>query len=149
MLVKYFHMVFTIPVCLHELAMHNQREFYGCMLRAAWKTIALFAAKRGLQTGMSSILHTWGSNLSYHPHIHCIIPGGGVEVEGAWHNFNGCEKNGNFLFPVQALSLAFRAKFMAMLTKNLKEHDVVIQQNIRKKAFYTGWVVTVDHPPKA
>lgn len=146
--VKYFHVVFTIPTCLHELAMHNQREFYGCMFRAAWKTVALFAAKQGLQAGMSSILHTWGSNLSYHPHIHCIIPGGGVDEEGVWHNFNGCEKNGNFLFPVQALSLVFRAKFMAMLTRNLKERGILIQQNVRKKAFNTEWVVNSRPPAK-
>lgn len=146
--VKYFHVVFTIPDCLHSLAMHNQREFYGCMFRAAWKTVAKFAASQGLQTGMSSILHTWGSKLFYHPHIHCIIPAGGVDTEGVWHNFKGCRKNGNFLFPVQALSRVFRAKFMTLLTKELKEHDIVIQPNIRKKAFEKGWVVNSRPPAK-
>ena len=70
---KYFHMVFTIPDCFHPLAMDNQAMFYTCMFRAAWATLRKFFGKQGLQGGMTGILHTWGSNLFYHPHIHLSL----------------------------------------------------------------------------
>ena len=115
--VKYFHVVFTIHDCLHSIAMSHQALSYTCMFRAAWATLKKFFDAKGLQGGMTSILHTWGSNLFYHPHIHCIVTGGGVDGEGVWHHLKGCKGNAkDFLFPVQALSKVFRAKFLSMLT---------------------------------
>ena len=68
--VKYFHVVFTVPDCLHPIAISRQALFYGCMFRAAWATLKKFFDARELQGGMTCILHTWGSNLFYHPHTH-------------------------------------------------------------------------------
>src|SRR5574344_1554708 len=73
--VKYFHVVFTVPGCLNQIAMDNQHDFYDCMFKAAWATLKAFSADEGLFPGMTAILHTWGSNLFLHPHIHCIVPG--------------------------------------------------------------------------
>ena len=138
--VKYFHVVFTVPACLHSVAMAHQREFYDCMFKAAWATVDAFAAKKGLTSGMTSILHTWGSNLFYHPHIHCIVPGGGVDKRGVWHHIKGCKRS-DFLFPVAAMCTKFRGKFMSLLTRRLKEKDIVIEQSVRKHCFAKAWVV--------
>lgn len=145
--VKYFHVVFTLPACLHSVAMAHQAIFYDCMFKAAWATIKAFAENEGLLTGMTSILHTWGSNLFYHPHIHCIVPGGGTDKHGVWHHLKGC-KHSDFLFPVAAMSTKFRGRFMSLLTRRLKEKGVVIDQSIRKHCFAKAWVVNSKPPAK-
>ena len=145
--VKYFHVVFTLPACLHPVAMANQAIFYDCMFKAAWATIKAFAEDEGLLTGMTSILHTWGSNLFYHPHIHCIVPGGGIDKHGIWHHLKGC-KHSDFLFPVAAMSSKFRGRFMSLLTRRLKEDGIVIDQAIRKQCFAKDWVINSRPPAK-
>lgn len=144
---KYFHVVFTVPACLHPLAMAHQRDFYDCMFKAAWVTIKAFAANENLIAGMTSILHTWGSNLFYHPHIHCIVPGGGIDKRGRWHALKGC-KGSDFLFPVAALSSKFRGRFMSLLTRRLKDDGIVIAQATRKQCFSKAWVVNSKPPAK-
>lgn len=146
--VKYFHVVFTIPDCLHPIAMAHQALFYTCMFRAAWDTLKKFYEARGLQGGMTSILHTWGSNLFYHPHVHCIVTGGGVDADGIWHHLDGCKDARSFLFPVHALSKVFRAKFLARLTAALKDEFLLIPQNIRKQCMAKDWVVFSRPPAK-
>lgn len=146
--VKYFHTVFTIPDSLHPIAMANQALFYSCMFRAAWETLKLFFEKQGLQGGMTSILHTWGSNLYYHPHIHCIVTGGGIDRNGVWHHLKGCQTAKNFLFPVHALSKVFRAKFLSRLTAALKQEQILIPQCIRKQCLEKDWVIYSRPPAK-
>ena len=150
--VKYFHTfhtVFTIPDCLHQTAMSHQAMFYDAMFRAAWNTLRTFYERQGLQGGMTAILHTWGSNLYYHPHIHCIVTGGGIDKDGVWHHLKGSKGAGrDFLFPVQALSPMFRAKLMAMLTSRLKELNEVTPQDVRKQCFEKPWVVYSKPPAK-
>lgn len=146
--VKYFHVVFTIPDSLHPLAMSNQALFYTCMFRSAWATLGKFFEKQGLQGGMTSILHTWGSNLFYHPHIHCIVTGGGVDKDGTWHHLNSCKGSRHFLFPVHALSKVFRAKMLAALTKELKKKEMTIPKEMRKAVMSKDWVVFSRPPAK-
>ncbi len=145
---KYFHVVFTVPDCLHPLAMPNQALFYSCMFRAAWNTLKKFYGRQELQGGMTAILHTWGSNLHYHPHLHCVVTGGGVDKDGVWHPLDGCKQAKSFLFPVQALSKVFRAKFMAQLTSALKDIDKAFPDDIRKRCMEKGWVVYSRPPAK-
>lgn len=146
--VKYFHVVFTVPDCLHPLAMPNQALFYSCMFRAAWNTLKKFYGRQELQGGMTAILHTWGSNLHYHPHLHCVVTGGGVDKDGVWHPLDGCKQAKSFLFPVQALSKVFRAKFMAQLTSALKDIGKAFSDDIRKRCMEKGWVVYSRPPAK-
>lgn len=147
--VKYFHTVFTVPHSLHPIAMSHQAMFYDAMFHAAWNTLRTFYESLGLQGGMTAILHTWGSNLYFHPHIHCIVTGGGIDKDGAWHHLKGSKGAGrDFLFPVQALSPMFRAKLMAMLTSRLKELGEVIPQDVRKQCFEKPWVVYSKPPAK-
>ena len=117
------------------------------MFKAAWGTIKAFADDKGLLTGMTAILHTWGSNLFYHPHIHCIVPGGGIDGQGMWHHLKGC-KDSDFLFPVVAMSPKFRGRFMSLLTRRLKEEGLIIDQKIRKLCFDKDWVVNSRPPAK-
>ena len=86
----------------------NRKEAYAALFRAAWDTLAAFAKRQGIQIGMTALLHTWGSALAFHPHLHCIVPAGGRDVKtGRWKNLpwvrdgKGTEA---FLFPVRALS---------------------------------------------
>jgi hypothetical protein len=146
--VKYFHVVFTVPDCLHPLAMANQASFYSCMFHAASGTLRKFFDQQGLQGGMTCILHTWGSNLFYHPHIHCIVTGGGADSDGTWHHLKSCKGSRNFLFPVHALSKVFRAKMLAALTKELSKTGTVIPRDIRKAAMKKDWVVFSRPPAK-
>lgn len=146
--VKYFHVVFTIPDCLHPIAMAHQALFYTCMFRAAWDTLKKFYEARGLQGGMTGILHTWGSNLFYHPHIHCIVTGGGVDENDVWHHLDGCKDARSFLFPVHALSKVFRAKLLARLTASLKDESLLIPQDVRKQCMAKDWVVFSRPPAK-
>ena len=105
------------------------------------------AAKRGLTSGMTAILHSWGSNLFYHPHIHCIVPGGGVDKHGVWHHLKGCKRS-DFLFPVAAMSEKFYGRFMHLITRRLKEKDVIINQEIRRQCKEKHWVVHSKPPAK-
>ena len=85
--VPYFHVVFTLPSELNALAMHQPKAVYDSLFAAAWSTLNRFGKDPrhlGAQTGMISILHTWGQQLTLHPHLHCIVPGGGLTRAGHW-----------------------------------------------------------------
>jgi hypothetical protein len=136
--VKYFHVVFTLPDALNGLFLSSQKqkEMYSLLFKAAWQTIDKFARARGLQCGMTSLLHTWGSNLHLHPHLHCILPAGGLDEEGKWKILPGVNNDAPYLFPIKGMSKVFRAKFMAALTKRIP-----IDKSVRKKLFEKDWVV--------
>ena len=113
--VSYYHLVFTLPDKLHGLCLSNPRVVYNLLFTTAWQTVQVFAADPkylGAQAGMIAVLHTWGQNLSLHPHVHCIVPGGGLTAQGKWKDAKGKDK---FLFPAKAMSKVFRAKFVAAL----------------------------------
>lgn len=144
--VAYFHVVFTLPHEFNTLAMHQAKEVYNALFRASWQTIQTFASDPkhlGAKTGMTSVLHTWGQNLSLHPHLHCIIPGGGITPQGKWklpRKSKGA-RHSKYLFPKRALSSVFRAKFMTELRK-----EVAIPQDIAAKVMRKDWVVYAKRP---
>jgi hypothetical protein len=83
--VEYFHVVFTLPATLGPSALQNQREVYGLLFRAAAETLRQIASDPmhlGAEIGFLAILHTWGQNLQHHPHVHCVVPGGGLATDG-------------------------------------------------------------------
>jgi len=140
--VPYFHVVFTLPDTLNQLALFKPEIVYDCLFNAAWNTIKVFAndpKHLGANTGMISILHTWGQNLSLHPHLHCIVPGGGLSSFGYWKNVRS---NGKYLFPVKAMSLVFRAKFVDALRKKI----FGIDKNLINNLFSLQWVVYAKRP---
>ena len=136
--VPYFHLVFTLPQELNVYALHQPKHLYDALFKAAWQTLAAFGTRQGLQMGMIAILHTWGQTLSRHPHLHCIVPGGGVDAQGHWSNVRA---DGKFLFPVKALSKVFRAKFLAEFGKSQ-----VVEQGLRQCLFEKDWIVYAKRP---
>lgn len=142
--VPYFHVVFTIPSELNALCLKAPQVLYNALFKSAWATIVDFSkAKKPLhaKTGMIAVLHTWGQNLSLHPHLHCIIPGGGVTKAGFWKKPKG---KGKFLFPIKAMSKVFRAKFVA----ELRASELKISQDLYDDLFKQNWVVFAKKPFK-
>ena len=114
--VPYFHVVFTLPETLGPLALQNKTVFYDVLFRAVGETLLEVAAnpkRLGARIGFLAVLHTWGQNLMHHPHLHCVVPAGGLSPDGAaW--VPGRE---DFFLPVRVLSRVFRGKFIAFLKK--------------------------------
>jgi hypothetical protein len=110
----YFHVVFTLPDELGPLAVQNPRVVYGALFRATAETLLQVAADPkhlGADIGFLAVLHTWGQNLHLHPHLHCVVPGGGLAPTG--DRWIGCRPG--FFLPVRVLSRVFRGKFLAHL----------------------------------
>jgi hypothetical protein len=150
--VAYFHVVFTLPSELNTLCMQYPKLMYDSLFDAAWDTINTFSKDEnhlGATTGMISILHTWGQQLSLHPHLHCIIPAGGLSKEGKWKH---SKTNGNYLFPVKALSVVFRAKYVHHLRKNLllfnakNNSTIILPKATIEACFKKQWVVYAKRP---
>ena len=115
--VPYFHVVFTLPSAAAEIAFQNKRTVYGLLMRAAAQALSVLAAKRlGARIGLIAVLHTWGQTLTHHPHVHCLVPGGGVALD----NRRWVEAKPNFLLSVHALSKAFRRLFLDGLPRSEK-----------------------------
>jgi Putative transposase/Transposase zinc-binding domain len=109
--VPYFHVVFTLPAALGAIAYQNKAKLYGLLFTAAAETLTTIAGDPkhlGADIGVTAVLHTWGQNLQHHPHVHCIVPGGGLSPHG--ERWIAC-RNGFFL-PVRVLSRLFRRLFL-------------------------------------
>jgi hypothetical protein len=112
--VEYFHVVFTVPQEVAAIAYQNKTVVYDILFRATAETLRTIAADPkhlGAELGFIAILHTWGQNLLHHPHLHCVVPGGGVSPDGA--RWVGCRPG--FFLPVRVLSRLFRRLFLALL----------------------------------
>lgn len=141
--VSYFHVVFTLPDTLNLLCLHQPSTVYNILFQTAWSVLNSFGKDnkwRGAQTGMIAILHTWGQTLSLHPHLHCIVPGGGLTKQGNWKT---AKTNGKYLFPVKAMSKVFRGRFIAALKQQLPQH---IPAGIIKELYKNDWVVFAKQP---
>jgi hypothetical protein len=113
--VEYFHVVFTLPEQIAELAFYNQDVLYGMLFRAASQTLLTLGADPqhlGAQLGFFAILHTWGQNLLFHPHLHVVVPGGGLSADS--ERFVTCRRR-RFFLPVKVLSSLFRRLFLEAL----------------------------------
>lgn len=153
--VKYYHVVFTIPEQFNEWCLYNPAFCYDTLFKAAWQTLRTFAADDkwlGAQAGATMVLHTWGQNLSLHPHIHCIVPGGGIAPQGQWQNPKRAGSRG-FLFPVKAMSKVFRAIYLRHFTDAYKQGSLHIPPRQKKpfaqwrrERFAQHWVVYAKAP---
>src|SRR5450631_3721353 len=112
--VGYFHVVFTVPAEVANIAFHNKGVVYDLMFRAAAETMLTIAADPkhlGARIGVTAVLHTWGSAMTHHPHIHMIVPGGGISLDGErWVSSRPA-----FLLPVRVLAKLFRRVFLTRL----------------------------------
>jgi Putative transposase/Transposase zinc-binding domain len=155
--VPYFHVVFTLPDVLDPIALANPRVVYDLLLQSAAETLLEVAATPkhlGAQTGALAVLHTWGQNLQFHPHVHCIVPGGGLSLDGArWVG-----SPSNFFLPVRVLSQVFRGKFLAGLRAAYKGGQLHFAgqcadraapaqfERLLSAAARTDWVVYAKRP---
>ena len=113
--IKYYHIVFTIPRELYGIAIQNQEKIYKLIFKASAETLQELAEDKkylGGEIGFFSILHTWGQNLMYHPHVHIVTTGGGLTEIGKW-----VEKEEDFFIPVKVMSRVFRGKFLRYMKK--------------------------------
>lgn len=141
--VPYFHVVFTLPDTLNLLCLHQPVAVYNLLFQTAWSVLNSFGNDNkwlGGQTGMIAILHTWGQTLSLHPHLHCIVPGGGLTKQGKWKT---AKTNGKYLFSVKAMSNVFRGRFIAALKEQLPQH---MPPEIINELYKKDWVVFAKRP---
>jgi hypothetical protein len=112
--VPYFHVVFTLPARIAAIAYQNKTVLYDLLFKASSQTMRTIAAdpkRLGIRIGFTSVLHTWGSAMTHHPHVHMIVPGGGISLDGT--RWIGCRPN--YLLPVKVLSRLFRRLMLEML----------------------------------
>jgi len=112
--VAYYHVVFTLPAPIADIAYHNKAVVYALLFKAAAETLLTIAADPkhlGARIGLTAVLHTWGSALTHHPHVHCIVPGGGLSEQG--DRWISCRPG--FFLPVRVLSRLFRRLFLEKL----------------------------------
>ena len=146
--VKYFHCVFTIPSELHPLFRYNKKLLYDKMMRCVKDTLLAFGYDHkhriSGKIGAILLLHTWTQQMAFHPHVHCIIPAGGLNKHGQWKR---AKSKGDFLFPAQAMATLFRGKLLAaihqlFLNKKLNmSAQIKTQYWITKNKLYNiNWV---------
>lgn len=114
--VRYFHLVFTLPKPIADIAFQNKREIYNLLMRASADTVVRIAADPkhlGARVGITSVLHTWGSAMMHHPHVHMIVPGGGLSADGT--EWIACRRN--FFLSVRVLSRLYRRLILEGLVK--------------------------------
>jgi hypothetical protein len=155
--VEYFHVVFTIPAQIADIAYQNKAAVYGLLFKASAQTLLTIAADPkhlGAKIGMTSVLHTWGSAMTHHPHVHVVVPGGGLSSGG--QRWVACRKG--FLVSVKVLSRLFRRLFLEGLAKLHKAGKLAFYGNLSNLADpgvfaahlaplrKTNWVVYAKQP---
>jgi hypothetical protein len=155
--VPYFHVVFTVPDVIATIAFQNQTVVYDILFRAASETLRTIAADPvhlGAEIGFLAVLHTWGQNLLHHPHLHCLIPGGGIAPDG--ESWIACRPR--FFLPVRVLSRMFRGLLLHYLEKAFTAGELKFfsaQRHLQEPAAFrrylapthdTEWVVYAKRP---
>ena len=144
--VRYFHVVFTLPDKLNILCLQHSSAMYNMLFSSAWETMETFGndyRHLGAATGMTAVLHTWGQTLVLHPHLHCIVPAGGLTVQGKWRH---TKQQGKYLYPRGALSSVFRAKYVEKLRRWIKQENITVDKTLFKDLFHNSWVVDARKP---
>jgi len=148
--VKYVHIVFTLPEFLNEFVLINHKLIYDILFEASWHAVRKCVDSHlGAETGALSVLHTWGQNLSLHPHIHMLVPAGGLDTDG----MQWIASPQKFFLPVRALSKIFRARVLFQLLGALFDHSLKIPESwekrnvaeeLKKLAKEKDWVVHLE-----
>jgi hypothetical protein len=151
---KYYHVVFTLPHQLNSIILGNRKELFDVLFDASSYTLLKFAADTqyiGAQPGITSVLHTWGQQLSFHPHVHCIVSGGGTNAANEW--IPAKKSKYGSLFPVQALEPVFKAYFLKQLRKlktdgtlRLTYHQEQNWNTLLNLLFSTKWILYAKQP---
>lgn len=144
--IPYFHVVFTIPHSLNHLCLLSPKIMYNLLFEASWATIQTFANDKkylNAKSGMTAVLHTWSQNIGLHPHLHCIVPGGGITSSGKWKR---TRTKGKYLFPGKALKKVYKGIFLKKL-KGLASTGVIpLSYNLKEQLYNANWVVYAKRP---
>lgn len=155
--IQYFHVVFTIPSELNPLVIMNQKVMYDLMYRSVAETLMELSGNPrhlGARIGFMGVLHTWGQNLMDHPHIHCVVTGGGLSLDG--NRWVSCRKR--FFIPVRVMSALFRGKFLDHLKSALEAGNLIfpggighlgephVFERFRRQLYHKKWVVYCKPP---
>lgn len=150
--ISYFHLVFTLPAELRQIACQNPREIYSLLFASASRTLLELGADEkhlGAKLGITLVLHTWTRELGYHPHVHGIVTGGGLSLGGQrWIDLPG---SGDYLFPGKVLSRLFRGKFLHGLqalveSGQVELADLAAFRQLKDRLYRTEWVVYAKRP---
>jgi hypothetical protein len=142
--VPYFHVVFTLPKQIGRLALQNPRQIYSILFRAASETLLEIAADPrhlGASIGFLAVLHTWGQKLDLHPHLHCVVPAGGISPDGS--RWIGCRKP-SFFLPYRVLSRRFRNKFLLYLKRAFRKGALRFCGELQSLAEPTAFLALCD-----
>src|SRR6266496_1251505 len=150
--VKYYHVVFTVPHELNSLIMGHRKVLYKLLFDASAQTLLCFAKDPkylGATPGIISVLHTWGQQLSFHPHVHCIVSGGGITNDNTWKN--ATKNEWRFLFPVKAMNIVYRTKFLQTLKQMIDRGEVIAPHTTDVKQllnllYQKDWIVYAKAP---
>lgn len=140
---RYFHFVFTVPKVLNEICLLDSKKFYSLLFSSMWQTLRTFGYTHyGVESGALAILHTWGQNLSLHPHIHCLVPAAGISFS---ETIKKIGKKGKYLYSVRKISVDFRSVMMRKLKAHLKKINTLqTYQKTIDKAWDKKWVVYAE-----
>lgn len=140
---KYFHLVFTVPEELNKICIIDSKRFYNLLFSSVWQSLhTLGYSYYGVETGAIAVLHTWGQNLSLHPHIHCLVPAAGVDIYG---KIKKISKKGKYLYPQEKLSIDFRSIMMRKIKTYLKEKGLLLNyQSIIDVAWSKRWGIYIE-----
>jgi Putative transposase/Transposase zinc-binding domain len=147
--VPYFHVVFTLPHELSALVLGNRRTLYALLLRSSAQTLLDVAADPkhlGARLGVLGVLHTWGQRLEHHPHVHCVVPGGGLSPD----NHRWCSSRPNFLFPVKVLGSVFRGKYLEGVRQAYESGELHLGGStapLAERAIFEDWLNTLYRKP--
>jgi len=131
--VEYYHVVFTLPAAIADIALQNKAVVYGLLFKATAATLRTIAGDRrhlGADIGFTAVLHTWGSALTHHPHLHCIVPGGGLSLDE--HQWVPCRRG--FFLPVRVLSKLFRRLFLTQLDAAYRDGQLAFHGRLKALA---------------
>ena len=152
--VKYYHAVFTIPHQLNSLVMGNRKEIFRLLFDAASYALLKFAGDEkylGAQPGIIAVLHTWGQQLSFHPHVHCIVSGGGIDKNNRWKE--AVKAKHKFLFPAKAVAQVYRAYFLKQLQKQIDKGTIKMSEDqhanwltLRTSLYNMEWITYFKEP---
>tara|TARA_R110002110_G_scaffold18838_1_gene78736 strand:- start:271 stop:1440 length:1170 start_codon:yes stop_codon:yes gene_type:complete len=138
--IKHYHIVFTVAHQLNGICLFDRKMYYKLLFSAVWRTLHSFGYTHyGVESGAICVLHSWGQNLSLHPHIHCIVPAAGYSLKGHWKRIGS---NENYLYPVHQLSATFKGKFLDSLKRVLRKNGSLDAfAPMIQKAWNKPWVV--------
>lgn len=151
--VKYFHVVFTLPHELNALVMGNRTVLFKLLFDSAIHCLLTLSHDKkwlGAAPSITAMLHTWGQQLSFHPHLHCIVSGGGVDKELNWHNLKKKSQQG-FLFPYKVMEPIFKKHFLDHLNRIILLSEIKVNnryewQELKNKLYQKQWIVYAKSP---